>query len=72
MGRDPVAAISTLGEYRSAGVVLVSHCSADRSHSHCLDLDELIATHGADRQVDHSLKRAIRCPECGALLVRNP
>jgi hypothetical protein len=65
MAQSPIAAISTLGEYRAAGVVLFSHCSAG-GHQHRLDLDALIIEHGSDREIDRALKTGLRCPVCGA------
>jgi hypothetical protein len=65
MAGAPIAPIRTLGEYRVAGVVLISHCSAG-GHQHRIDMDELIMEHGSSREIDHALKTGLRCPVCGA------
>lgn len=57
--------LRTLADYRSARVELVSHCGSGCGHSRPLDLDALIADHGAGTEVDYAFKVSLRCPACG-------
>jgi hypothetical protein len=57
--------INTLAQFWDGGYVLTSHCSLDASHEHVIDYDETIARFG-DVALDHSLRTALTCPQCGA------
>lgn len=57
----PIALVS---EYRSAGYVLISHCSSGNGHQHQIDYDHVLNLFG-DVEIDFAFKQAMTCPVCG-------
>lgn len=57
--------INRLSQFRDAGLVITSYCSAGAGHSHVVDYAQAIAELG-DVEVDYQFKRSRACPICGA------
>lgn len=61
----PLEPITRLSQFRDAGYVLISHCSAVSGHQHVL-LYDMVMDRMGDAEVDYAFKVAMTCPECGA------